>query len=66
MPCFIKLTEANVTEKRYINMDTVTDMKRFKDKETGIYFNFVIENDYSMIKVKETPEDIIALINKQL
>ena len=56
----VKLNSWDSNVPAYVNMDNVKVFLRYKDNPyTLIYFN-----DKNNIRVKETPEEIIELINE--
>ena len=64
----LKLTNYPNPHPHYVNMSLVTDFVLMEDNtHTRLYFGYQPNNDdYAYLAVKETPEEIMELINKQL
>lgn len=64
----LKLTNYPNSRPHYVNMSLVTDFVLREDNtHTRLYFGYQpSHDDYAYLAVKETPEEIMELINKQL
>lgn len=65
MAKFIKLTD-KFGFPRLVNVDHIVEVHDVEDlNQTRVYLSIKIEANSHYIKVKETPEQIVALINGQ-
>jgi hypothetical protein len=62
-PAFVKLTDANSGEKRWVNLNLVTDMLRLAPDRTRLFFPMLgVEDHVASIDVVETPTQILELL----
>lgn len=59
---FIKLTVHQTSKETYVNMEMVSEMRPLDDGGTKIYFNFGSEGNPEITDVKETIDQIMAVL----